>query len=150
MWTHRAFVRSCDSDHLVLNPRPVAARGPKRRTKVLNTDNLPSATIFAPGSWLGAIEKCRKLDTSGIEPDPSRKPSKYVLSERDNQLHHVPSGRFGAQRNSEGNTMGNGPDTKNSFLSMYIQIPKSRDSGRAKEETSPARYCVFQTVEPSC
>ena len=31
-----------------------------------------------------------KMDTSGIEPDPSRKLPKDVLSERDNQLHHVP------------------------------------------------------------
>jgi len=31
------------------------------------------------------------VDTSGIEPDPSRKYSLKVLSERDNQLHHVPS-----------------------------------------------------------
>jgi len=30
------------------------------------------------------------MDTSGIEPDPSRKFPKEVLSERDNQLHHVP------------------------------------------------------------
>ena len=29
------------------------------------------------------------MDTSGIEPDPSRKFSE-MLSERDNQLHHVP------------------------------------------------------------
>ena len=28
------------------------------------------------------------MDTSGIEPDPSRKCK--VRSERDNQLHHVP------------------------------------------------------------
>lgn len=32
--------------------------------------------------------KSLRLDTSGIEPDPSRKP--VMLSERDNQLHHVP------------------------------------------------------------
>jgi hypothetical protein len=31
------------------------------------------------------------MDTSGIEPDPSRKLLMDVLSERDNQLHHVPS-----------------------------------------------------------
>ena len=31
------------------------------------------------------------MDTSGIEPDPSRKFSEEMLSERDNQLHHVPS-----------------------------------------------------------
>ena len=30
------------------------------------------------------------MDTSGIEPDPSRKFLEEVLSERDNQLHHVP------------------------------------------------------------
>ena len=30
------------------------------------------------------------MDTSGIEPDPSRKFAPKVLSERDNQLHHVP------------------------------------------------------------
>ena len=30
------------------------------------------------------------MDTSGIEPDPSRKFSERMLSERDNQLHHVP------------------------------------------------------------
>ena len=30
------------------------------------------------------------MDTSGIEPDPSRKFSLGMLSERDNQLHHVP------------------------------------------------------------
>ena len=30
------------------------------------------------------------MDTSGIEPDPSRKFSSEMLSERDNQLHHVP------------------------------------------------------------
>ena len=33
----------------------------------------------------------KKMDTSGIEPDPSRtQQSRNVLSERDNQLHHVP------------------------------------------------------------
>ena len=32
-----------------------------------------------------------KMDTSGIEPDPSRKFPEGMLSERDNQLHHVPS-----------------------------------------------------------
>ena len=30
------------------------------------------------------------MDTSGIEPDPSRKFLEGMLSERDNQLHHVP------------------------------------------------------------
>ena len=30
------------------------------------------------------------MDTSGIEPDPSRKFPEAMLSERDNQLHHVP------------------------------------------------------------
>ena len=30
------------------------------------------------------------MDTSGIEPDPSRK-CKCMLSERDNQLHHMPA-----------------------------------------------------------
>ena len=34
--------------------------------------------------------KVEKMDTSGIEPDPSRKFSLGMLSERDNQLHHVP------------------------------------------------------------
>ena len=37
----------------------------------------------------GASARVEKVDTSGIEPDPSRK-STTVLSERDNQLHHVP------------------------------------------------------------
>jgi len=32
----------------------------------------------------------KRMDTSGIEPDPSRKFPEEVLSERDNQLHHVP------------------------------------------------------------
>ena len=36
------------------------------------------------------FKSARKMDTSGIEPDPSRKFSAKVLSERDNQLHHVP------------------------------------------------------------
>ena len=31
-----------------------------------------------------------KMDTSGIEPDPSRTFPEEMLSERDNQLHHVP------------------------------------------------------------
>ena len=31
----------------------------------------------------------KKMDALGIEPNTSRKPC-YMLSERDNQLHHVP------------------------------------------------------------
>ena len=39
---------------------------------------------------MAGFQKGRKMDTSGIEPDPSRKLPVKVLSERDNQLHHVP------------------------------------------------------------
>jgi len=74
---------------ITLRVRPVA-RDPKQRTKVLNTGGSPPVARFLPVSWLRVILKCGKMDTSGIEPDPSRKPSEDVLSERDNQLHHVP------------------------------------------------------------
>jgi hypothetical protein len=54
------------------------------------------------------------MDTSGIEPDPSRKSSREVLSERDNQLHHVPS--KGAVRwNSGGGKRDDYPD----YLERY-------------------------------
>ena len=35
----------------------------------------------------------KKMDALGIEPNTSRKPC-YMLSERDNQLHHVPCVTF--------------------------------------------------------
>ena len=48
----------------------------------------------SPGTALAQVYISRgKMDTSGIEPDPSRKPQTRVLSERDNQLHHVPLNR---------------------------------------------------------
>ena len=37
--------------------------------------------------------RINKMDTLGIEPNTSRKFFCYMLSERDNQLHHVPDVR---------------------------------------------------------
>lgn len=40
----------------------------------------------------GALKERARMDMSGIEPDPSRKQTRYeMLSERDNQLHHMPN-----------------------------------------------------------
>ncbi len=42
------------------------------------------------------------MDTLGIEPNTSRKSGdllRYMLSERDNQLHHVPVHKLDLQRN---------------------------------------------------
>ncbi len=42
-----------------------------------------------PTSERGLIPT-KLMDMSGIEPDPSRKQMLNMLSERDNQLHHMP------------------------------------------------------------
>ena len=59
-----------------------------------NANSLPFiASIIVPAedAWrgLGCATTMQNMDTSGIEPDPSRTQA-LVLSERDNQLHHVP------------------------------------------------------------
>ena len=62
-----------------------------------NANSLPFiASIIVPAedAWrgLGCATTMQNMDTSGIEPDPSRTVlcRNEMLSERDNQLHHVP------------------------------------------------------------
>ena len=80
------------------------------------------------------------MDTSGIEPDPSRKPPTKVLSERDNQLHHVPL-------NVEGSERKGGKQT----IRPTIPFPVfRRDPEWDQRGMSQARYHVFQVSTWPC
>jgi hypothetical protein len=74
----------------------IEKRGEERITHTCSGLSFACSKLVYTGTGRSAIggegrwEGMKKMDTSGIEPDPSRKCFKQVLSERDNQLHHVP------------------------------------------------------------
>ena len=52
---------------------------------------LRDGRLFENGRKAQKSSEKAKMDALGIEPNTSRKSPRSVLSERDNQLHHVPS-----------------------------------------------------------
>lgn len=75
--THRSYAVSRDSWNC-------AQKG--TRWSTVKQFTAPADRMFLR---VAAYLKSKNMDMSGIEPDPSRK-LVSMLSERDNQLHHMP------------------------------------------------------------